>query len=599
MHQIARLRIMHRITALLLTCLLACTACATQSTVRAPDLMPDTPMLERPWPTDPQKFSFVIIGDKTSGGADKWHVLDTAIEEINLLRPDFAIMVGDLIPGHVSDRPAWESEWAEFWSHMDAIEVPFFMLPGNHDISNLEMYHMWREDFGRTYYSFDYLDCHFIAINTEEERFDGRGEVWNRMIDFIVGDLAKPRDARHTFLFMHKPMWADPRYENDWERIADALGTRPFSAFAGHWHRLRLDDEHDRRHMVVAATGGGVSTSPLKELGRFDHYTKVTVEGDSVYLAIIEPGGPMHNERIARRSRIAEIGQMTDFAIDYPRIESERVRIPVRLAYTNPLADTVTIATVIRPLDESGVHVDGIADSSAVILAPKERHDRQFELAVERAKLYELPVLASLVYRDGERQFADTRYIPLFPASAIVTSEKWQVAGIFPAGDVRSRYLPDEPERGLPGLFEPEQVDVLNPHGEVSAYGVTTEWITASTTSDGQLNVNAIVGTADHALLYAVTDVDAEQAGTVYMRLAADNFAHVLVNGNRVPRGDKYGSTGQVVWVPLELNEGRNSIAIKLVNNLGDWWLRVAFADPDGVLSFPGGMLRLAPTSDE
>ena len=87
-------------------------------------------MVERPFSDDPDKFSFAIIGDKTGGGQDKWHVFDRAIAEINALKPDFAIMVGDLIQGYTTDLEQIESEWREFWGHESALEAPFIPLPG-------------------------------------------------------------------------------------------------------------------------------------------------------------------------------------------------------------------------------------------------------------------------------------------------------------------------------------------------------------------------------------------------------------------------------------------------------------------------------------
>ncbi len=59
--------------------------------------------MERPWTDDPDKFSFMILGDKTGGGEDNWPIFDRSVDEVNLLNPDFVIMVGELIQGYTPD----------------------------------------------------------------------------------------------------------------------------------------------------------------------------------------------------------------------------------------------------------------------------------------------------------------------------------------------------------------------------------------------------------------------------------------------------------------------------------------------------------------
>ena len=71
-----------RVFAVLLLCLIGSAA------AQAPDFPDQMPIVERPFSEDPDKFSFAIIGDKTGGGLDKWHIFDRAISEINSLQPD-------------------------------------------------------------------------------------------------------------------------------------------------------------------------------------------------------------------------------------------------------------------------------------------------------------------------------------------------------------------------------------------------------------------------------------------------------------------------------------------------------------------------------
>ncbi|MDP6124142.1 MAG: hypothetical protein QGH20_00115 [Candidatus Latescibacteria bacterium] len=77
--------------------------CTPKPAVRPPVLQERTPVMERPWTDDPDKFSFMILGDKTGGGEDNWPIFDRSVDEVNLLNPDFVIMVGELIQGYTPD----------------------------------------------------------------------------------------------------------------------------------------------------------------------------------------------------------------------------------------------------------------------------------------------------------------------------------------------------------------------------------------------------------------------------------------------------------------------------------------------------------------
>jgi hypothetical protein len=558
-----------------------------------PELMDDTPGIERPWPQDPQKFDFMIVGDKWSGGEGQWPIFDMAIKEINLLRPDFAIMVGDMIPGHMVVKDEWDRQWTEFRSHADRIDVPFLLLPGNHDISSPEMYGFWREDFGRTYYSFNYMGCHFITINTEEDRFDGRGEIWTRMIEFIEADLAANQSARHTFLFMHKPMWRDQRYSDAWESITKALGERRYSAFAGHWHTLEYDDTLPGRHMVVAATGGGLSPSPLKELGRFHHYTKVTVEGDSVYIALIEPGGEMHGEKIAQRTHSEKVERMVHVQGRMPEnLHDARATVTVDVIMTNPLDSVAQLDILLSGVDESGWEfVSGEFDSIRVVMAPGVREVRTLKFSVPHEHLMSRPTLHWRGLRDGE-PFVGGRgtALPVFPDSVQRPIPEWDVVGPFALGEVNTEYLPGSPRLGIPGLFDVERVNVLSPDSLYEDGGRELKLVRSKATSSGLLNFNGIVGTEDHALGYAFSSIYSPTDRTVYVGLRADNFVQVLLNGSLVEHAQRFGGTGRPFNARLELRAGWNAVAVKLINNRGDWWLRTVVADPAGDLQFAPGV---------
>ena len=113
---------------------------------------------------DPKNFQFLILTDRTGG--NRPGVFEQGIEKINILQPEFVLSVGDLIDGYTDDPLIVKEQWNEFDALIDKLEMPFFYVPGNHDITNKMMEDMWVERFGSTYYYFVYRD-----VGTDRTRY--------------------------------------------------------------------------------------------------------------------------------------------------------------------------------------------------------------------------------------------------------------------------------------------------------------------------------------------------------------------------------------------------------------------------------------------
>ena len=233
---------------------------------------------------DPQDFQFAIVADRT--GLHRKGVFANAVEKLNLLNPEFVMSVGDLIEGLTEDTATIYAEWHEFDSLVNRLEMPFFYLPGNHDVSNPVMEEIWERKFGRSYYHFLYKDALFIAMNS----VDNGGTVSEEQFSYVQKALADHPDVRWTFLFLHHPMWdfasidgnyVNPRITNyasltGFARIEEVLKGRKYTVFAGHTHSYIHKVRQDNNYYVLATTGGG---SPLQgpRFGQFDHITWVTL----------------------------------------------------------------------------------------------------------------------------------------------------------------------------------------------------------------------------------------------------------------------------------------------------------------------------------
>ena len=89
-----------------------------------------------------------------------------AIEQVNLIRPDFVVMLGDYVRAQ-RRTGQYQVEFEHFYREALNLEVPAFMLPGNHDqyYNQVDGKRVWEENIGPLHYSFDIGDCHFTCIN--------------------------------------------------------------------------------------------------------------------------------------------------------------------------------------------------------------------------------------------------------------------------------------------------------------------------------------------------------------------------------------------------------------------------------------------------
>lgn len=228
------------------------------------------------------QFQFAIVTDRTGGLRPG--VFNTAVDKLNLLQPEFVMSVGDLIMGYTEDTVELNRQWDEFNAMVGRLDMPFFYLPGNHDITNKVQEEMWRRRFGSTYYHFVYKDVLFLCLNSEElVRGAGWGAIGDEQYEYIKRTLADNADVRWTLVFLHQPLWDqnDPRR---WPDVEELLRDRPHHVFAGHVHHYVKYTRNNGRYYTLATTGGG-SRLRGPRLGEFDHVSWVTMTDDGPIIA--------------------------------------------------------------------------------------------------------------------------------------------------------------------------------------------------------------------------------------------------------------------------------------------------------------------------
>jgi hypothetical protein len=218
---------------------------------------------------DPDNFQFAIVADRTGGARPG--VFASAVEKLNFLKPEFVMCVGDLIEGYSQETSELDREWGEIDGLVNRLEMPFFYLPGNHDISNEVMAEKWRRRYGRSYYHFTYRDVLFVCLNTEDPPGDS---ISDKQFEYFQSVLRANRNVRWTLVFMHKPMWLGE--SGNWQKFEALLAERPYTVFAGHKHTYSKSVRKNRLYYTLATTGGAGGDNE-ENACQFDHIVWVTM----------------------------------------------------------------------------------------------------------------------------------------------------------------------------------------------------------------------------------------------------------------------------------------------------------------------------------
>lgn len=284
------------------------TDCGTRPTIQIQVPEGSTPWTGLELNNDPCLFQFAIVTDRTGGLRPG--IFKEGIERLNLLQPEFVMSVGDFIPGYTTDQEELARQWDEFEGMVDELDMPFFYVPGNHDLTNEVMLEIWKKRFGPTYYHFIYKDVLFLCLNSEDQlRGSGRGSISDDQYEYTQKVLADHPEVKWTLVFLHQPLWSqnDPKR---WPDIEKLLAGRQHSVFAGHVHRYTKWERNDAKYFTLATTGGG-SRLRGAQLGEFDHVSWVSMTTNGPILANIELEG-IWNEDVVTADVRSYISQIQD-----------------------------------------------------------------------------------------------------------------------------------------------------------------------------------------------------------------------------------------------------------------------------------------------
>ena len=436
---------------------------------------PQKPWTKKAFRNDPNNFQFAIVTDRTGGMRPG--VFSRAVKKVNELQPEFVITVGDLIPGGgwQKDEKEIRRQWDEFNGFVEDFEMPFFYLPGNHDISNGLMDRIWDEMYGVRYYSFVYKNVLFLCLNTQ----DGAGSrpfLGDKQITWVAKELAAHTNVRWTMVFIHQPLWVFEegimrnvngkrvlkKSKTGWPEVEKSLAGRKHTVYAGHVHRYAKYERNNANYYTLGTTGGG-SALRGSPFGEFDHASWITMTDDGPRMMNLTLDGMLPEDVTTEADQKfwRSLKFIGNFSETFP-FKDKILTLPLE----NPLNSTLSAQfSWILPISD---HWKVTPRRSFVELAPGEKKELQFIVSHggDVSTYFPLPRMLSHFHGEEEQfHFERTISLPLDLTDHVKKyPERTQISSTGSMLVINGQ-LDEEPWQGAPTIprLIPRQADGYTP----------------------------------------------------------------------------------------------------------------------------------------
>jgi hypothetical protein len=280
------------------------------------------------------RTSVAILGDLAPGDAGaREKYVRMAVAELNLLRPDAVLTVGNLVPGLTRNGARYVSETQHARALLDELKMPWFPCAGETDVvsgtrlaaGDRRMEGLYQRYVGPLYFSVDIggadgagggggggRGIHAIVLDSEEGVGAGNA-LSEAQLRWLEADLNRTFDsgrAQDVVVLLHRPLWREAGAGGNWQKVHELLvkfnqrpiavvegsgievrGPRVLAVLAG--SRRAYDQEpavDGIRYYVVGPTAAAVRPGEsAAEAPR--HFTLLKVEaGGELHMALVELG---------------------------------------------------------------------------------------------------------------------------------------------------------------------------------------------------------------------------------------------------------------------------------------------------------------------
>lgn len=350
---------------------------------------------------DDYPMRFAVIGDRT--GEAQPGIYEQVVREIQRMKPDFLLTVGDMIEGPAADTAETKRRWEEYKQLMQTLTMPVYFVPGNNDIWDSTSLEFYRRYVGEPYYSFNVRGVHFVML--DNSRWNRIDQFPDEQIAWLTDDLKKNENAACTFMIFHIPYWIRTVAEGKPDTLHSLFVKYGVDAvFTGHYHTYFSGEFDDIIYTGVGSSGGGCHPSPT---GLEYHFTWVTLDADGIDIAPIKMGAVLPwDEVTAADFRLTE--KMKDEAVRIGKPSAGKgVTVPETRITVNikNLSDRASLVDTLSWEIPTGWSV--IPQHMPVHIGPLESRSAEFTVKCS-GSLYPTPALSvQCPYAEGKNMELD------------------------------------------------------------------------------------------------------------------------------------------------------------------------------------------------
>jgi hypothetical protein len=254
---------------------------------------------------------FAIIGDRT--GSRVPGIYEQVVQEVERLRPDFAITVGDEIEGYSTDTVVLNQQWAEYWQLVSPLTMPLYVIPSNHDVTYDIAAPVFEHQVGKLNRSFTYRGLHFVILDVS--RWESSAELPKDYLTWLIDDLKRNRNADYTFVFYHRPFWVNTLALGKPDTLHSIFRNLGVDAvFNGHAHYYFTAQYDSILYTAIGSSGGVADSGPT---GIQYHYAWVTVDKDGIHIAPVKVNSVLAWDEVTV-TEAREIDNINLSAIQFP-----------------------------------------------------------------------------------------------------------------------------------------------------------------------------------------------------------------------------------------------------------------------------------------
>lgn len=250
------------------------------------------PLPGEPWRT-------VVYGDSRSF-PDRHR---RAVELAEQFEPDLIVHTGDQVT-RGTDRPMWKAQFFDPAARLFA-KVPVITSLGNHEENAGNYFEYFSLPGNERYFSVDFGDLHLVILDSNVW---GKPALESEQLEWLRGDLARPRSANWTAVAFHHPLFSahDKRAINParWthcptfeELGVDLVLTGHDHFYYRSWPIGRLGAQSSRGLTHITTAGGGAPLYRMKPRSYtaveepVHHVTVLDFDGDIVRGRAIDVAG--------------------------------------------------------------------------------------------------------------------------------------------------------------------------------------------------------------------------------------------------------------------------------------------------------------------